>query len=291
MSVKDYENRARFSEKRIIRFQNKVLDFYRKRGRVFPWRNIRDPYAILVSEVMLQQTQVDRVVPKYLEWLKRFPTVSSLACAPKGEVIKAWQGLGYNRRALHLKRAAEVIATKYKGKVPRTLEELQSLPGIGPYTSGAIAAFAFGMNLPFIETNIRTVFIHFFFRGKKKVRDEEILELVVRALPNKVRLLSRHKVELCSVREWYNALMDCGAMLKRAVGNVNTCAAKYAKQSAFKGSRKEIRGAILRRATEKEKVTLADFKEHQTKFSVPEIFSELASEGFLRKIGEDFTLA
>jgi len=85
--------------------------------------------------------------------------------------------------------------------------------------------------------------------------------------------------------------MDCGAMLKRAVGNVNTCAAKYAKQSAFKGSRREIRGAILRRATEKEKVTLADFKEHQTKFSVPEIFSELASEGFLRKIGEDFTLA
>jgi len=276
-------------------FQKTIWKHYRKHKRDFPWRRIHDAYAILVSEIMLQQTQADRVVPFFNKWMKEFPTVKALAQAPLKKVLRAWSGLGYNRRALNLKRAAEIIVREYGGAIPNHIEKIDALPGVGPYTAGALAAFAFGIAVPFIETNIRTVYLHFFFKGKTKVRDAEILELIQRTLPTdkqhsnilkNVGMSRQHG----SVREWYHALMDYGAMLKKTVGNPNRRSAKYSKQSAFKGSRRELRGAILRCASEKGSVTLTDFQKYQSAFSVSEVFSELVSEGFLQKKEANFFL-
>lgn len=261
-------------------FQKTIFNYYRKKGRTFPWRKTRVPYAILVSEVMLQQTQAERVVPFFRAWMKRFPTVQALAKAPLKEVLLAWQGLGYNRRALHLKRAAAIIMEEFKGAIPKDAEKLKDLPGIGPYTAGAIAAFAWNSPVAFVETNIRSVYLHFFFRGGREVQDGEILELVRATLPHKT-----------SVREWYNALMDYGAMLKKTVGNPNARSAGYAKQSMFKGSRRELRGDILRRAARKEIVSASDFGAFRPKFPVADILVDLVAEGFLEKKGERFNLA
>ena len=273
-----------------VRFQETILNYYRRQGRKFPWRETRDPYAILIAEVMLQQTQVERVVPFFGAWMKKFPTVRALAKAPLKEALMAWQGLGYNRRALNLKRTAEMILRNYDGKIPRNVEKIDALPGIGPYTARAIAAFAFGTATPFIETNIRSVYLHFFFEGRTEVCDKEILKLVEQTLPNKVRPFSRSKVKPCSVREWYNALMDYGAMLKKTAGNPNARGAAYFKQPPFKGSRRELRGEILRRAAKEGSVAPDDFKKPRAGFSVTEILSELTAEGFLRKRGGAFVI-
>lgn len=282
------------------RFQKTILDFYWKKGRTFPWRETRDPYAILVSEMMLQQTQAERVVPFFRAWMKQFPTVQALARASLKEVLLAWQGLGYNRRALYLKQAAGTIVGKYGGNIPKSVAEIDALPGVGSYTAGAIAAFAWNLPVAFVETNIRTVFLHFFFKGRKNVRDEEILELVQRTLPNKLQgkqgltffLIQGRTLRVgpCSVREWYNALMDYGAMLKRTIGNPNKQSAAYVKQSAFKGSRRELRGEILRRVARKGIVAASDFKAFRSQFSVANVLADLVAEGFLEKKGERFNL-
>lgn len=274
----DRTDSMKLSPKRIIQFQKLVVDFHRKNGRSFPWRQTRDPYAILVSEVMLQQTQAERVVLFFNKWMKEFPTVKTLAKAPLKKVLQAWQGLGYNRRALHLKQAAQILVGKYGGEIPRSIEKIDKLPGIGPYTAGAIAAFAFDIASPFIETNIRTVYLHFFFKGKTQVEDQEIYSLVAQTLPEG------------KIGEWYQALMDYGAMLKKTLGNPNTRSAGYAKQSSFRGSRRELRGAIIRHALQESKVTLSDFQELKSGFAIAEIFYELVSEGFLKKEGRTFLL-
>ncbi len=274
----------------ITQFQKAILDYHRKAGRDLPWRKTRDPYAILVSEIMLQQTQTDRVAPKYSAWMKQFPTVEALAKAKVSEALKLWQGLGYNRRALALKGSAEMIVKEYGGVFPKNIEAIDALPGVGPYTAGAIAAFAFNQPSAFIETNIRTVYLHFFFKGKRNVRDEEILGVVERTLPRKQHSNILKNVGMSrGVREWYNALMDYGAMLKRTVGNPNIHSASYAKQSTFKGSRREVRGAILRKASALPYLSPEDVL--STEHPVADIFSELVSEGFLRKQGSRFTLA
>lgn len=280
MATNKYQkNHATLLRQHILTFQKTVLSYHRKHGRKFPWRETREPYAILVSEVMLQQTQAERVVPFFRAWMKRFPTARSLSCAPLREVLLVWQGLGYNRRALNLKRAAEVLVKEYDGKVPRDVAAIDALPGIGPYTAGAVAAFARDIPAAFVETNIRTIFLYFFFRRRENVHDEEILELVRKTMPRKV-----------PVRKWYNALMDYGAMLKKMVGNQNARSAAYAKQSAFKGSRRELRGAILRKVGEKSVVAASDFGRASPKFSVAGILADLVAEGFLRKRGEGFIL-
>lgn len=214
-------------------FRSKVKTFFRRHGRDLPWRRTRDPYRILVSEVMLQQTQVERVVPYYKAFLKRFPSARALAEAPLFDVLRAWQGLGYNRRAKHLHEAVREIVHVHGGRFPRTIEGLDALPGVGPYTAAAVGAFAWGLPGICIETNIRTVFMHHFFPLRAHVRDSELEALVVQALDTK------------HPREWYWALMDYGAHLKREGVQINTRSAHYKKQSRFDGSPRQLRGRIL----------------------------------------------
>ncbi len=225
-------------------FQKIIWDYYQKEGRKLPWRNTHDPYKILVSELMLQQTQVDRVIPKYKDFLKKFPNVKALAEAKVSDVLSLWSGLGYNRRALFLKRTAEEIV-KQGGKFPKTAAELEKLPGVGPYTARAVSVFAFENSEVFIETNIRTVFIHFFFKNTKSVSDKDILILIEKTLPL-LRSNTSYEGRAHTIRAWYYALMDYGVYLKKTKRNLNERSAHYAKQSKFKGSRREVRGAVLK---------------------------------------------
>jgi A/G-specific adenine glycosylase len=182
---------------------------------------------------MLQQTQVDRVILFYKNFIKKFPTAKKLATAPLSDALKAWQGLGYNRRAKMLHQAAKELVTR---KIT-TVSELETLPGVGPYTARAVAAFAFNQDVIVVETNIRTVVIHHFFPNKKKVSDKEIEKILIEALP------------IGKAREWYSALMDYGAYLKRSGISHNAKSKGYTKQSKFTGSLREARGAILREYT------------------------------------------
>lgn len=220
-----------------------VYSYYRREGRhTLPWRQTHDPYAVMVSELMLQQTQVSRVIPKYEAFMKRFPTLRSLARAEQGSVLVLWQGLGYNRRAKMLHSAARAIVAA-GGVFPQTKEELVALPGIGPYTASAILAFAYNTRVVLIETNVRTVYIHHFFKDKSGVADSELLPLIEKTMDTK------------NPREWYAALMDYGSHLKQTVGNVNKKSAQYVRQSRFKGSNREVRGAIMRLLTQRGSAT------------------------------------
>jgi A/G-specific adenine glycosylase len=215
-------------------FRKAVLGHYREHGRDLPWRHTCDPYSILVSEVMLQQTQVTRVLPMYVEFLAAFPTVLALSRASLAEVLSAWQGLGYNRRALALHQAARLIATEHNGIVPSSPTELLGLPGIGPATAAAVCVFAHNAPLAFIETNIRSVYLHFFFQECVSVPDAAILPLVELTLDHE------------EPRDWYYALMDCGAWIKRNLPNPNRRSRCHAVQTRFEGSHRQLRAAVLR---------------------------------------------
>ncbi len=216
-------------------FVRAVWKHYKTNGRQnLPWRKTKNPYRILVSEVMLQQTQVERVIPKYKEFLRHFPNIQALSKAPLGDVLRVWQGLGYNRRAKLLHMCARVLVDNYKGKFPLTHALLMELPGIGHYTAGAIMAFAYNAPIPIIETNIRTVFIHHFFNDEIDVSDRALFQSIGVVLDQN------------NPREWYWALMDYGWYLKKTVGNQNARSKHYSKQSPFKDSDRQIRGAILR---------------------------------------------
>jgi len=256
----------------FTRFQKLVLAFYRKRGRTFPWRETRDPYAILVSEIMLQQTQTDRVVPKYEAFLEEFPTVKDLARASVADVVRMWMGLGYYRRALNLHKAARVVSEAYDGRFPQTVEGLRELPGVGPYTAAAVAAFAFGVASPMIETNIRTVFLTTFFKNQDDISDAEILKLVEKSLCRK------------DPRRWFYALMDLGVELKKTTKGVNKRSKHYVKQSKFHGSHRQIRAAVLKSISEspqpKSKIVAAlPFEAERIELAL----AELEQEGFITR--------
>lgn len=226
----------------VSRFQQTVLDYYDAHGRHdLPWRQASadgayNPYHILVSEIMLQQTQVPRVIPKFISFVQQFPTFQALAAAPLAAVLTAWNGLGYNRRAKFLWQAAGRVVHDHGGALPDTLAELVTLPGIGHNTAGAVLAYAYNKPVVFVETNVRTVFLYHFFAGEEQVSDKQIADKVAQTLPN-------------NAREWYWAVMDYGTYLKQTVGNLNTQSKHYAKQSAFYGSRRQIRGQVLRLLT------------------------------------------
>lgn len=215
-------------------FRSRVRRYYRLHRRSMPWRETRDPYRIFVSEIMLQQTQVARVLEKYPSFVRALTSFRALAAASAREVLFLWQGLGYNRRALFLHRAAQVITRDHRGLLPCDHATLRTLPGIGEATAGSLLAFAYNAPAPFIETNIRRVYLHHFFPGRSGVSDKEILPFVERTLDSK------------NPREWYYALMDYGAMLAKTVPNPNVRSASYSRQKGFKGSVREARGAILK---------------------------------------------
>ncbi len=202
--------------------------------RELPWRNIDDPYAVLVSEVMLQQTQVSRVLNYWDRWMKLFPTLDALAAADTAMVLEQWQGLGYNRRALSLKKTAEACAANHKGLLPATCEELLMLPGIGPATAAGVLSFAWDKPSVYLETNVRTVFLHELFPEHKKVPDKVLIPLVQATCPQ------------VGARQWYYALLDYGFHLKSLVINPSRRSAHYARQSMFEGSRRQKRAEIVR---------------------------------------------
>jgi A/G-specific adenine glycosylase len=245
-----------------------------------PWRKTKDPYRIVVSEIMLQQTQVARVEKYYGPFLRQFPDFRSLARADARDIVRAWSGLGYNRRALSLWRLARAVSEKYGGRLPCQRDALEKLPGIGKATAGAIMAFAFNMPEPFIETNIRRVFIHFFFPNRKKVEDDEIMAIIEKA------------VDVENPREWYWALMDYGAMLglraaKKGIRNPNMRSAHYKRQPKFSGSDRELRGKILRTVLLRKKVSAA-FCAREFKQPLKHIFmivKDLVRDGFLSEKG------
>jgi len=226
--------KPRIDPAKVRAFRKTVWEFYKRQGRhALPWRQTKDPYRILVSEVMLQQTQVERVIAYYERFTKAYPTPKALAKAPLADVLTIWQGLGYNRRAKMLWEAMRQIGEQ-GGTMPTAASELEKLRGVGPYTARAVAAFATSADEVFIETNIRTVVIHHFYPKKESVSDAEIMAILERALPKG------------KAREWYAALMDYGSYLKRSGVKTNARTKGYAKQSAFEGSYRQARGAILK---------------------------------------------
>ncbi len=254
--------------------------------RDLPWRNVDDAYAVLVSEVMLQQTQVARVERYWNRFLSAFPTVDALAAAQPSEVLELWQGLGYNRRALALKRAADICAADFGGRLPETVEGLQALPGIGPATAAGVMAFAYDRPAVYLETNVRAVFIHCLFPERDQVADREIVPLVADTCPSE------------GVRVWYYALLDFGAHLKQEVTNPSRRSAHHARQSAFEGSRRQKRAEMLRIVLDNPGLTLdeaqlrlneveaASGRGEVDRALFESIVDDLTSEGFFKREGE-----
>ncbi len=265
----------------VRKFQKMLYGYYRKHGRNLPWRLTSDPYHILVSEVMLQQTQVQRVMGKYEPFTRKFPDFPSLAGSPLRMIFKEWQGLGYNRRAIALKRIAQKVMKEFRGKLPASVETLMTFPGIGRATASSIAAFAFHEPAVFIETNIRRVFIHRFFHDKDNIRDAEILPLVEKTL------------DTSNPREWYYALMDYGVMLKKGYENPNRRSAHYQKQSPFQGSNRQVRGLILKTLTRESCISEREMMEKLQISS--EILRgnliQLQKEGFIQRERGKYTIA
>ena len=265
--------------------------------RDLPWRHTKDPYKILVSEIMLQQTQVERVVPFYIRFVRQFPNAKTLAKAPLSKVLKAWQGLGYNRRAVYVRRSAKSLSKKSSGfpsgaatgPAGQTFSpELFAtrLPGVGPYTAAAVEAFAYNKPTVFIETNIRTVFIHHFFRShilkNNRISDKEILPLIEQAL----------KKSKMPPREFYYRLMDYGTLLKKQGIRLNLKSTHYVKQKKFEGSYRQLRGKILR-ALLVEPATLNQLLKitGRKQSDVVRTLATLSSEGLIKLKQKRFNIA
>jgi A/G-specific adenine glycosylase len=218
----------------VDRFKATVYDHYAQCGRRFPWREQVSPWAVLVSELMLQQTQTERVVPFFERWMSRWPTPDALDNASLEDALREWAGLGYNRRCRFLKECAHIIVSEQGGRVPEVPDALRLLPGIGAYTAGAVACFSYNYPSVFIETNIRTALLYFFFKGQDAVPDTALFPLLETALDRE------------NPRAWYWALMDYGASLKKTLVNPGRRSAHYARQSPFEGSFRQSRGRIIK---------------------------------------------
>ncbi len=263
------------SRKKIADFQEKILDWYHENQRELPWRKTRDPYRILISEVMSQQTQLSRVIPKYEAWIEEFPTIQDLAKAKVSEVLHYWSGLGYNRRALHLKRTAEIIVEKYNGTFSQNEKELLSLPGIGQYTARAVLCFAFNQQIAVVDTNVRKVILTQF-----SVPEKDIPQIAESLLPHG------------KAYEWNQALMDyAAAVLKKEK-------IPHPLQSTFVGSHRYYRGQILKQLLQKKKIEVKDigllvkkdFKESEKEW-LDKLLNELMREGFIVCQNNTITLA
>ncbi len=231
-----------------IEIQRLILAWYSQNKRTLPWRSTKDMYHIVVSELMLQQTQVDRVIPKYHAFLKRFPTIYDLARASAAEVIDEWAGLGYNRRALYLHQFAQTVMKAHNGIIPQEREQLLELPGIGPYTSQAIRCFGFGKDVPVVDINIKRIYSRLFFKGEGS--------------ENELQNVAREIVPTGNGVAWNNALMDFGSLICEDKPRCDICPLtahcsaykagtpeKYVKpktQSKFIGSNRYYRSMIIK---------------------------------------------
>jgi len=260
-------------------FVDTVWNHYRNHKRSFAWRINPTPYNVLLSEFMLQQTQTSRVVSKFAEFKSSYPTFTDLADSPWEELLTHWVGLGYNRRARNLHLTAQIIRDSFDGIVPQGKEELLSLPGIGDYTSSAIRAFAFNIADAFIETNIRTVYLHHFFEGEFDVHDNVIIQVVKKTL------------DRTNPREWYWALMDYGVYIKKTFGNPNIKSRHYSKQSKFEGSSRQLRSHILKsiltsKSVSKEELDSA-FKYDSR---APKLIASMVQEGMIKFSGTHYSM-
>jgi A/G-specific adenine glycosylase len=254
---------------KVKAFQEKILSFYKEQGRDLPWRKTTNRYYILVSELMLQQTQVTRVIEKYKLWIETVPTIKSLADAPLSKVLELWQGLGYNSRAKRLQDAAKIIVEQHEGKVPATPEELITLPGIGPYTARSVLIFADNQNIATVDTNIRRIFIHE-FNLPENTSDKELFELAEQLLPQG------------KSRDWHNGLMDYGSTILTAR---KSGIKPKTKQSTFKGSVRQFRGKVLKQLILEKQVTKKQLQDTYKDAPKPilEIADQLVEEGLLEK--------
>lgn len=243
-----------------------------------PWRDNTDPYYVLVSELMLQQTQVDRVIPKFELFMSTFPTIKDLAEASLSDVLILWSGLGYNRRAKFLHSAAKKVVADFDGKIPHTYEDLVTLPGIGPNTAGAILAYSFNQPIVFVETNVRTVYFHHFFEDQALVTDKELKALVA------------DTVDQEHPREWYWGLMDYGSYLKKHGVGRNDKSSHYKKQAPLKGSLREVRGLILKA------LAVREYPQNELRMEMPNderfdvALEALLNEGFVTQTNEHLHL-
>ena len=276
-----FHKNGELSPQTVTAFRTMIYRYHRANPRPMPWRETGDPYRILVSEIMLQQTQVERVKGKYAEFLTAFPTLETLSAVSLSDVLQVWQGLGYNRRAVALKRCAEEIVVRHGGQFPSSIDVLQSLPGIGPYTARAVAAFAYGAAEPLIETNIRTVCIHFFFHGFTTISDREIMPLVTATL------------DPVNPREWYYALMDYGVMLKQTHPNPGRRSRHHTQQSRFEGSNRQLRSRLLREIMMQPGITLEKLLKMLAveQEAVERNLEALQREGFLENRGCGYRIA
>jgi A/G-specific adenine glycosylase len=265
---------------KIEAFQKKIWHFFSIHNRLFPWRETENSYAILVSEIMLQQTQTERVIPKYEEFLSAFPTFKKLARAPFNEVLKIWNGLGYNRRAKAVHECAKIVVDKYKGILPSREEDILQLPGVGEYTCNALQAFVYHRPVIVLETNIRTVYLHEWFqRTRRKIHDKEIKQLIAQTLSPD------------NPREWYYALMDYGASIKTQYPDINSKSFHYKKQSPFKGSIREIRGKVLKHLLHYEVLTVEQLSVYIKDGRVSEVIRSMEREDLIKRDRNGYTIA
>jgi A/G-specific adenine glycosylase len=268
------QNAAPASKEAIAAFVAIIRHYYSEHERDFAWRRITTPYYVTVSEIMLQQTQTFRVAGKFEAFIAAFPDFATLAAAPTTEVIRLWKGLGYNRRALALQKIAQLVTTQHNGSLPTDAATLETFPCIGKATARSILTYAFNQPMPFIETNVRTVFIYFFFKGQANVTDAMLEPIVAAAL------------DQSNPRTWNYALMDYGVMLKKTVGNISRLSAHYAKQSKFEGSDRQVRGMILQALLDQPGIPTHRLPEVLAKEPdrVEKIVADLQREGFIKAI-------
>ena len=257
----------------IEAFKKLIWKYYKENKRILPWREEISPYGVVVSELMLQQTQVSRVLVKYPDFLDKFPDFATLATAPFDKLLRVWQGMGYNRRAKYLQQIAQKITEEYGGVLPEDTSILETFPGIGPATASAIITYTYNKPEVFIETNIRRIYIHHFFSDAEGIADTDIFPFVAKTVHTE------------NPREWYYALMDYGTALAKTVENPNRRSKHYTKQSKFEGSNRQVRGSILKALLENGPLTKEDMVMVTTfeRDRVYPVLDELAQEGFVKE--------
>ncbi|MEE9905865.1 Fe-S cluster assembly protein HesB [Chlorobium sp.] len=250
-------------------FREKVFAFFRENRRSFPWRETTDRYAVMVSEIMLQQTQAERVIPKYMAWLDRFPDIATLSYAPLRDVLSLWSGLGYNSRGQRLQLCARSIVERFDGIVPATPSELKTLPGIGDYTCRSIPVFADNLDAAAVDTNIRRIIVH------ELALPEDASKHLIQAVAEEVVPKGRS-------REWHNALMDYGALF---LTSRRTGIRPLTKQSKFHGSKRWYRGRLLKELVGSDQLFLEEVEERycQCPWGIREIILELVCEGLVEE--------